>query len=71
MDKDVKELIKDSADTMLNIAQINPNWVMFFNKFNKDDIKNFTLSPVGSYIGTRKLSKILGQDIPLSVFYKE
>lgn len=50
---------------------IDTNWTVVFNNFNKEDIKNFTLSPVGSYIGTRKLSRILGQDIPLSVFYKE
>lgn len=50
---------------------VDPNWSIVFDKFNKEDIKNFALSPVGSYIGTRKLSKIFNQDIPLSVFYKE
>lgn len=61
----------DEIEIRQFFLNINPNWAMVFDKFNRDDIKNFTLSPVGSYIGTRKLSKIFSQDIPLSVFYKE
>lgn len=61
----------DESEVRQFFMNINPKWEIVFNKFNKDDIKNFTLSPVGSYIGTRKLSKIFGQNIPHSVFYKE
>ena len=61
----------DEKEIRQFFLNINPNWAVVFDKFNRDDIKNFTLSPVGSYIGIRKLSKIFSQDIPLSVFYKE
>lgn len=68
----LKEMrVYDEKEVRQFFLNINSNWTVVFNKFNKEDIKNFTLSPVGSYIGTRKLSKIFGQDIPLSVFYKE
>lgn len=63
--------VYDEKEVRKFFLNINPNWTVVFDKFNKEDIKNFTLSPVGSYIGTRKLSKIFGQHIPLSVFYKE
>ena len=61
----------DEKETRQFFLNINPNWAMAFDKFNRGDVKNFALSPVGSYIGTRKLSKIFSEVIPLSVFYKE
>lgn len=65
------EAANDEKETRQFFLNINPNWAMAFDKFNRGDVKNFALSPVGSYIGTRKLSKIFCEVIPLSVFYKE
>lgn len=48
---------------------IDPNWINVMNLFNRKDIKSFIVSPVGIYIGSRKLSKILGEEIPISMFY--
>jgi hypothetical protein len=61
----------DEKETRQFFLNINPNWAMAFDKFNRGDVKNFALSPVGSYIGTMKVSKIFSDVIPLSVFYKE
>lgn len=61
----------DEIEVRQFFLNINPNWIVVLDKFKNEDIKNFTLSPVGSYIGTRKLSKIFSENIPLSVFYKE
>ena len=78
--KEVTEALNKLKENMMAFGEnevrqffinVDPNWSIVFDKFNKDDIKNFALSPVGSYFGTRKLSKILNQVIPLSVFYKE
>lgn len=50
---------------------IDKNWHVVSNIFNRGDIKNFVLSPVGSYIGLRRLSKMFRDNIPLSVFYQD
>lgn len=51
MDKDVKELIKDSADTMLNIAQMGQYRMMYAEKKDARDkeklIKYTVLSVAG------------------------
>lgn len=49
---------------------IDPNWINAIKLFNRNDIKSFIVSPVGYYIGSRKLSKTLGEEIPFSLFYK-
>lgn len=68
----LKEMrVFDEKEVRQFFLDINPNWIVVLDKFNNEDIKNFTLSPVGSYIGTRKLSNIFSENIPLSVFYKE
>ena len=51
MDKDVKDLIKDSADTMLDIAQMTQYRMMYLQDRNAEDkqkmIKYTLLSVVG------------------------
>lgn len=48
----------------------SPNWRNVISLFDRADIKSFMLSPIGVYIGTRKLSRVLGEDVPISIFYK-
>ena len=50
---------------------IDPNWQNAIDLFNRKDIRSFIVSPVGYYIGTRKLTKILGEEIPISLFYSD
>lgn len=33
--------------------------------------KSFMLSPVGMYIGTRKLSRVQGEEVSIDIFYKD
>ena len=49
---------------------ISPMWQNVINLFERKDIKSFTLSPVGMYIGTRKLSRVLGEEVSIDIFYK-
>lgn len=49
---------------------ISPMWQNVINLFERKDIKSFMLSPVGMYIGTRKLSRVLGEEVSIDIFYK-
>lgn len=48
---------------------IDANWNNVIELFNRSDIQSFMVSPVGNYIGTRKLSKLLGEDVSINLFY--
>ncbi len=48
---------------------IAPHWQYVFNLFERQDIKFFKLSPVGTYIGTRKLSRLLGEEISIELYF--
>ena len=49
---------------------LDTQWQSVIDLFKRKDIKSFMLSPVGCYIGTRKLCKVLGEDIPIELFFK-
>ncbi len=50
---------------------IDPNWQAAFNLFERSDIRTLLLDPVGVYIGTRKLTHLLGEDVPLGIYYED
>ena len=50
---------------------IDPNWQCVFDLFERRDIQSFRASPVGIYIGTRKLTRLLGEEIPVGMFYED
>ncbi len=50
---------------------IDPNWQYVFDLFERHDIQSFRASPVGIYIGTRKLTRLLGEEIPIGMFYAD
>lgn len=45
------------------------NWQNVIALFNRLDIRSFTVSPVGYYIGCRKLSKLFGEEVPIETFF--
>lgn len=49
---------------------IDSNWNNVIDLFNRKDIQSFMVSPVGNYIGTRKLSKLMGEDVSINLFYQ-
>lgn len=67
--KDMTQFSEDEVKQFF--VEIDANWVVVSELFKRGDVKNFILSPVGLYIGSRKLSKLFGKDIPLSIFYKD
>lgn len=67
--KDMTQFSEDEVKQFF--VEIDANWVVVFELFKRGDVKNFILSPVGLYIGSRKLSKLFSKDIPLSIFYKD
>lgn len=68
----IKDMTQFSEDEVKQFfVEIDVNWVVVSELFKRGDVKNFVLSPVGLYIGSRKLSKLFGKDIPLSIFYKD
>ena len=58
MDKDVKELIKDSADTMLNIAQMGQYWMRYLQNRNARDKEKMIKYTVLSIAGIASLLTI-------------
>ena len=49
---------------------IDSSWNNVIDLFNRKDIQSFMVSPVGNYIGTRKLSKLMGEEVPVNLFYQ-
>lgn len=49
---------------------IDSNWNNVIELFNRKEIQSFMVSPVGNYIGTRKLSKLIGEDVSINLFYQ-
>ncbi len=58
MDKDVKELIKDSADTMLNIAQMGQYRMRYLQNRNARDKEKMIKYTVLSIAGIASLLTI-------------
>ena len=48
---------------------LNPNWGKVIELLNSNQVLSFKLTPVGSYIGSRQLSRLSGRDIPIEIFY--
>jgi len=48
---------------------LNPNWGKVIELLNSDQVLSFKLTPVGSYVGSRQLSRLSGRDIPIEIFY--
>lgn len=59
-------------DEILNyIYSFNPNWKLALDMLNKQPLNLYNLNPVGLYIASRKLSKLYGTEVPLSIFFPE
>ncbi len=58
-DEEIRQFFRD----------IDPDWQSVFNLFERREIQLFKPSPVGLYIGARKLSRLWGQDVPIGLFY--
>lgn len=69
----LKQEMQPSNDSEVRqfFCNIDHNWSTVSEIFKRDDLKKFILSPVGLYIGSRKLSRIFGEDIPMTVFYHD
>ena len=51
--------------------EIDNQWQNVIDLFNRKDIRSFMVSPVGYYIGSRKLCKVLGEEIPIGLFFND
>ena len=48
---------------------LNPNWGKAIDLLNSERLLSFQLTPVGVYIGSRRLAHLSGREIPLDIFY--
>ena len=69
----IKPHLKPYTDDEIRqfFLDIDPNWQYVFDLFERRDIQSFRASPVGIYIGTRKLTRLLGEEIPIGMFYAD
>lgn len=51
------------------LRSLNPNWNLALKIMRNYPMTSFQMKPVGAYIGSRQLSKLTGEDIPIDVFY--
>lgn len=51
-------------------VDIDPNWEQAISLMDKDSLLSVKLLPVGQYIGTRQLSRLMGKEVPFDVFYQ-
>ena len=51
-------------------VDIDPNWEHAITLLDKDSLLSVQLLPVGQYIGTRQLSRLMGREVPFGVFYQ-
>lgn len=58
------------AEAQQFFIEIDPNWQNVVDLFQRKDIQSFIVSPVGYYIGTRKLTKLLGEEVSIGLFYQ-
>lgn len=70
LNKVVSRLPRYNADEARQFfLEIDKNWNNVIDLFNRKDIQSFMVSPVGNYIGTRKLSKLMGEYVSIDLFY--
>lgn len=67
--KHSKPYSKDEVEKFF--LEIDKNWQNVFNLFHREDVKSFMISPVGNYIASRKLTKLLGEEISINLFYRD
>lgn len=74
--EDVKDFYQNIKNTLIPLSEDetreylssnNPNWVKAIDILT--NCNSIFLSPLGTYLGTRVLSKHIGIDIPLNIFY--
>lgn len=67
--QNVKDLLTPLSEneTKDYLSSNNPNWVKAIDTLT--NCNSVFLSPLGTYLGTRALSKHIGIDIPLNIFY--
>ncbi len=59
-----------SDDEVRNyFINLNSDWKYIFKLFTERYVASLQLTPVGIYIGARQLSRICGEDIPITMFY--
>ena len=49
--------------------QFHPNWAIAIKLLNEKPMNNFSLKPVGAYIGSRQLTRLYGNDVDLNLFF--
>ena len=52
------------------MQSIHPNWPLAIKRFNEQPLSGYRLMPVGMYIASRQLSKLLGTTITMDLFLK-
>ena len=65
------QLIFSDEGVVSFFEKINPNWRKAIELLNSNRMISLTLTPVGTYIGSRRLSKLSGREIPMDIFYHD
>lgn len=65
------QLLYTDEEVVRFFEKLNPNWRKAIELLNSKRMISLTLTPVGTYIGSRQLSKLSGRDIPMDIFYHD
>ena len=51
-------------------TNLHPNWPIAIKLLQESPLIEYTLKPVGAYIGSKQISKLYGEEIDVNLFYK-